>query len=138
MGWGRGARVELGVKVSAGVLAGSAYSFLLLNLCRGFVSKSLNLKLDLKPPPPSSPPPPPPPQPVPSPSPTASSVDSYLAPRSMVEAPDTLGICRLLVVVSFKAAGGRVPRVRGMWRPASVGAGRADGMLRQMLLPMRT
>lgn len=58
-----------------------------------------------------------------------------LEPRSIDDAPETLGICRLVVVDSFKAEGGTLPRVRGMWRPASVAA---DGTLRQMLFPMRT
>lgn len=53
----------------------------------------------------------------------------------MDDAPETLGICRLVVVDSFKAEGGTLPRVRGMWRPARLAA---DGTLRQMLFPMRT
>lgn len=65
-------------------------------------------------------------------------MSSYLAPRSMDEAPDTLGFCRLVEVESFKAAGGMLASVRGMWRPARAGAARADGTLRQMLFPMRT
>lgn len=56
-----------------------------------------------------------------------------LVPRSMEEAPDTLGTCRLVEVESFKAAG-----MRGMWRPDRAGAARVDGTLRQMLFPMRT
>lgn len=55
--------------------------------------------------------------------------------RSTLEAPETLGICRLAVADSFKAADGTLPRVRGMWRPARLVA---VGTLRQMLLPMRT
>lgn len=59
----------------------------------------------------------------------------HLEPRSMADAPDTLGICRLAVADSFKAEGVTLPRVRGMWRPARLVA---DGTLRQMLFPMRT
>lgn len=59
----------------------------------------------------------------------------HLEPRSTLEAPDTLGICRLAVADSFKAEDGTLPRVRGMWRPARLVA---VGTLRQMLLPMRT
>lgn len=54
---------------------------------------------------------------------------------SMDDAPETLGICRLVAADSFKAEGGTLPRVRGMWRPARLAA---DGTLRQMLFPMRT
>lgn len=61
--------------------------------------------------------------------------NSHLEPRSMDDAPVTLGICRLVVVDNFKAEGGTLPRVRGMWRPARLAA---DGTLRQMLFPMRT
>ncbi len=53
----------------------------------------------------------------------------------MGDAPETLGICRLVVADSFKAEGGTLPRVRGMWRPVRLAA---DGTLRQMLFPMRT
>lgn len=60
----------------------------------------------------------------------------HLEPRSMEDAPETLGICMLVVADSFKAEGGTLPRVRGMWRPAARLA--ADGTLRQMLFPMRT
>lgn len=60
---------------------------------------------------------------------------SHRGLRSTLEAPETLGICRLAVADSFKAADGTLPRVRGMWRPARLVA---VGTLRQMLLPMRT
>ena len=61
--------------------------------------------------------------------------NAHLDARSTVEAPETLGICRLAVADSFKAEDGTLPRVRGMWRPARLVA---VGTLRQMLLPMRT
>lgn len=54
---------------------------------------------------------------------------------SMDDAPDTLGICRLVDVDSFKAEAGTLPRALGMWRPARLAA---DCTLRQMLLPRRT
>lgn len=57
--------------------------------------------------------------------------EPHREPRSMDDAPDTLGICRLVVADSFKAEGGTLPRGRGTWRPA-------DGTLRQMLFPRRT
>lgn len=60
---------------------------------------------------------------------------AHLEPMSIDDAPETLGICRLVVADSFKAEGGTLPRVRGMWRPARLAA---DGTLRQMLFPMRT
>lgn len=61
--------------------------------------------------------------------------EPHLEPRSMDDAAETLGICRLVVADSFKAEGGTLPRVRGMCRPARLAA---DGTLRQMLFPMRT
>lgn len=54
---------------------------------------------------------------------------------SMDVAPDTLGICKLVVVDSFKAEDGTLPRVRGMWRAARLAA---DDTPRQMLFPRRT
>lgn len=54
---------------------------------------------------------------------------------SIDDAPETLGICRLVAADSFKAVGVTLLRVRGMWRPARLAA---DGTLRQMLFPMRT
>lgn len=54
---------------------------------------------------------------------------------SIDDAPETLGICRLVAADSFKAVGVTLLRVRGMWRPARLVA---DGTLRQMLFPMRT
>lgn len=59
----------------------------------------------------------------------------HLEPRSTLEGPETLGICRLAVADSFKAEDGTLPRVRGMWRLARLAA---VGTLRQMLFPMRT